>query len=166
MITLETVLDIIPVIGLAVALVYYSMTLNNQNKTRQAQLFMSLYETYQTTEFKNIYTDILFHWEWENYEDWWSKYGADNNPQAFSDWNSIAGYCDGIGVLLKKKLIDISIVDELLANTIIPLWEKMGSNILDAREHRGKWRKPLPVLHSNFEFLYSELAKYRGYNQK
>lgn len=150
-------------LSITASILYYASVLRNQNKTRQAQLFMNLYETYRTTEFKNIYTDILFHWKWENYEDWWKKYGAENNPEAFSDWNSIAGYCDGVGVLLKKKLIDVSIVDELLANTIIPLWVKMGPNILEARDHRGSHQRPLHDLHSNFEYLYNELTKYRDY---
>ena len=161
----QLVAIVISILGLAASITYYSSVLQNQNKTRQAQLFMNLYGTYQTTEFKNIYTDILFHWEWENYEDWWGKYGADNNPKAFSDWNSIAGYCDGIGVLLKKNLVDIEMIDELLANTVISLWDKMGPNILEARDYRGSWRIPLGVLHMNFEYLYNELVKYRETNQ-
>jgi hypothetical protein len=52
-------------------------------------------------------------------------------------------------------------VDELLANTIIPLWVKMGPNILEARDHRRSYQRPLSGLHSNFEYLYNELTKYR-----
>ena len=162
MVSLEVIAILLSGISISASLFYYANVLQNQNQTRQAQHFMDLYNVYRTTEFKNIYTDILFNWKWANYEDWWNKYGAENNPQAFSDWNSIAGYCDGIGVLLKKKFIDISMVDELLANTIIPLWEKMGPNIQQARANgKGNWQAPLPDLHSNFEYLFEELVKYR-----
>lgn len=40
MVTLETVLDVIPIVSLVVVLAYYTLTVRNQNRTRQAQLLM------------------------------------------------------------------------------------------------------------------------------
>ena len=47
-------------IGIIVAIIYYTLTLRNTNKTRQAQLFMNLYSTYSTPEtqghFRNLFS--------------------------------------------------------------------------------------------------------------
>jgi hypothetical protein len=161
MVDYQTLSIVLTGIGLIIALTYYGLQIRNQNRTRQAQLFMNLYETYRNTEFKNMYTEILFHHQWKDFEDWWSKYGPIENKEAFSEWNSVAGYFNGIGILVKKKLIDMSMVDELLASTIITLWEKMGPNIREGRLSRTESIEPLPILHSNFEYLYNELIKYR-----
>ena len=43
MVTLETLLDVVPVVSLVVVLTYYTLTVRNQNRTRQAQLLLSLH---------------------------------------------------------------------------------------------------------------------------
>lgn len=50
MVTLETILDAVPALGIIVALVYYTLTIRNQNRTRQAQLFMNIYSQMSTKE--------------------------------------------------------------------------------------------------------------------
>jgi hypothetical protein len=44
MVSFESILDVVPAVGVIMALVYYTLTIRNQNRTRQAQLLMSLYE--------------------------------------------------------------------------------------------------------------------------
>ena len=163
--TLQTIGILLTGISLTTAAAYYILTLQNTQKnqklqleTRQAQLFMNLYETYRSLEFRNIWYEVIFTYTWEDYDDYWRKYGAGGDILAFSKLNSVSAFYEGIGVLLKRKLIDISMVNELLYSSITITWDKLGPVIKKARtmeiEHAA------PKLYMNFEYLYNELMKY------
>lgn len=162
MIELSVIRDLVAIFGVIAGLSYYVMVVRNnqrtqrqQLETRQAQLFMNLYETWSTPGFRkrsNWVNQVL---EYEDSEDFHSKYGAVADPDAFADWASVAAYYEGIGVLIRKGLINIDLVYELLRNSISITWEKMGPEFLDSRA-RGTGH---PTLFSNFEFLYNEIKK-------
>jgi hypothetical protein len=118
MVTLDTVLNVIPVVTLVLVGAYYSLQIRNQNRARQAQLFMQLYETYRNPEFRKLQIS-LSRYEFTDFKDFWGKYGVDVNPDAWSSWLAVAAYYNGIGVLVKKNLISIDLVEELLSNVRI-----------------------------------------------
>ena len=92
---IETIAFIITGLGLTASIIYYAKVLENSNKTRelqlkaqeqaletrQAQLFMPLYETYRNKEFREQITEI---WQqsWTDPNDFADKYGPDANPEA------------------------------------------------------------------------------------
>jgi len=59
--------------GLIVAITYYSFQIRNQNKTRQAQLFMRIYQDRNKHE-NMVRWFTLMNWTWEDYDDWLQKY--------------------------------------------------------------------------------------------
>ncbi len=171
MIDLQTVLTYLTLVSVPVGVFYHIMTLNNTRKnqqqqleTRQAQLLMQLYDTYRTPEFTEQ-TTLIYNQEWTDFEDWRKKYGPEGDPKAFRDFRSMARYMNGIGVLLKKGLINIDLVEELLSNIVFMTWTKMGPIIYGMRENiteveldgRGQSKK-YPSF-SGFEYLHSELRK-------
>jgi hypothetical protein len=165
-------------LGLTASIAYYASVLRNQNKTqqmqletRQAQLFMSLYETYRSVEFRKHWVMIL-HQEYTDFDDFWEKYGLENNPDAWAIWQSLASFFHGMGVLVKKGLIKPSLLDELISPNIFFAWVVMGPVIKGFEEYskeggfranyddyddRGisKVYKPW----SGFEYLYDTLKK-------
>lgn len=112
-------------IGIIVSILYYTSVLRNANKTRQAQLFMDLYRTYRDPEFRRQYNEIMTQ-KWVDFDDFWEKYGGRNNPDAWTVWQTVASYFNGIGVLLRQGLVDINVIDELLAPTVFMIWVRMG----------------------------------------
>jgi len=64
-------------------------------------------------------------------------------------------FFEGVGVLLKRNLIDIAMIDDLLGNSIIMTWEKMGPIEVETRE---RWDAPRTF--DDFEYLYKTLMKY------
>jgi hypothetical protein len=132
MITLDQVIYILPILALTASILYYALNLRAANKpqqlqleTRQAQLFMTLYETYRSTEFRKQWTDILKQ-EYTNFNDFWEKYGLENKPEAWASWQSVASFFHGIGVLVKKQLIEPSLLDELISPNVFGAWVVMG----------------------------------------
>jgi hypothetical protein len=160
MITLEQVVYIIPILGLTASIFYYAMVLRYQNKTRQTQMLMELYAAYRDPEFANAWGEIMDQ-EFTDFDDFWQKYGNESNREAWNRWQSVARLFNGIGVLVKKGMVDIDLVEELLAVIILVSWNKMSPILYGFRE----WTKTQPFTVtskkyqslSGFEYLYNEL---------
>ena len=157
MVTVETVLDVIPVVSLVVVLAYYTITVRNQNKTRQAQLLMGLYDTYRSREFRANVTELRSQ-EWTDFDDFWEKYGEENNPEAWTSWLSVAAFFNGVGVLLKRNLIDIVLVEDLLANVVFGSWSRMHVPLYGYRKWQTRSVIGQEILHG-FEYLYEQLKQ-------
>jgi hypothetical protein len=140
-------------LGFLVATIYYILTLRNQNRTRQAQLFMQIYAVFSAENFQDNITEIVS-MKWKDYDDFIKKYGPITNPKAWRAIGSIAGYLEGIGLLVNEKLIGISLVENLMATHIIYFWEKFEFLSIKLRRdfnspQMDKWK----------EYLYNEIKK-------
>jgi hypothetical protein len=163
--SLQTVLTYLTLISVPIGVFYHILTLRNQSRTRQAQLFMGLYETYRSRGFRIQQMEITRQ-EWSDFDDFWERYGGEANPESWATWLSVAGFYNGIGVLVKRGLIDISLVDELLSNIIHRRWSIMGPILKGWRETRPSARvtpvlKKYELMHG-FEYLYNEIMKREG----
>ncbi|MHA2303349.1 MAG: hypothetical protein ACXACD_20590 [Candidatus Thorarchaeota archaeon] len=138
--TLQTLGILFTGISLTVAAIYYTITIRNQNRTRQAQLLWSIYDNYRSIEHRRQSSEIT-RWEWEDLDDFFEKYGQMNNPEAWTLWTTKAAFFNGIGILLKNNLIDIKLLDDLLTNSVYRHWNtmRMGAVLVE-------WRKRIPNL--------------------
>jgi len=162
-----------------IALTYYALTIRNQNRTRQAQLLWSIYDNYRSIESRRQSMEISS-WEWEDIDDFFEKYGQQNNPEAWTLWTTKAALFNGIGILLKRNLIDIKLLDDLLTNSVDRHWNamKMGAILLEWRTRLPLQRKERGWMHdpkfsdhvhesttsttfNGFDYLYTRLMEYR-----
>jgi hypothetical protein len=129
-------------------------------------MLMELYSAYRDPEFAKNWGEIMDQ-EYTDFDDYWKKYGSETNREAWNKWQSVARLFNGVGVLLKKGLVDIDLVEELLVNIVLISWVKMGPVVYGFREYtrlRGKRLNfharsdKYPQL-SGFEYLYNELRK-------
>ena len=81
MVDLQLILSVQPVLSMAVALVYYSINIRNANKTqtmtqetREAQLFMQIYNQFTSEQVVETSIEIMSQWNWETYEEFQEKY--------------------------------------------------------------------------------------------
>ena len=128
-----------------------------QLETRQASLFMNLYQTARSPEFTESADHIMFRINFTDWEDLEQKLHPDKRSEERTMWFSVLNFYDGMGLLVKRNLIDISMVEEMFGYGIITLWEKMGPHEIESRE-----RFNVPKLFSNFEYLYNEIIKIRN----
>jgi len=103
MITLDQVIYVLPLLGIMVSILYYTMVLRNSNRTRAAQLFMSLHSIMANKEGMSDYLETMY-MDWDDYADFERKYGSDNNPKAYAQRLSIWNALNNYGVLLKKGM--------------------------------------------------------------
>jgi len=150
-------------LGLSVSILYYSTVIRNQNKTRQTQMLMELYAAYRDPEFARAWGEVM-DLEYTDFDDFWQKYGGTSNREVYSKWQSIARLFNGIGVLVKKNMVDIELVEELLAVIIIVSWTNMSPIVYGFREWtktqgRTQYDRDKIRALSGFEYLAKEMIK-------
>ena len=121
MIELSVIRDVVVIFGVIAAFSYYVLIVRNsqrtqqlQLETRQAQLFMQLYDRLNDREFCESYGRVVWRFEWEDFEDWRKKYEPVADLDAWTCWVSVARYFLGIGTLVKRKLVDVDMVADLM----------------------------------------------------
>ena len=125
-----------------------------QLETRQAQLFMQVYNQWSSRDSVKAFARIRYgDFEWTDLEDFMEKYGP-GNPDAFADQLTMNHFFDGLGVLVKKGLIDISLVRDLFSQRIIWFWERNKDTFYELRIFTGD-----PTQYYHIEYLYHELKK-------
>jgi len=127
-------------------------TRKRELETRQAQLFMQIYDRFNDKEFQKQWAEIMYIFAWGDYDDWAKKYSPFENLDAFASRISIGSYFEGIGVLVKRRLIDPTLVGDLLSSHLILYWEKYGPLLKEARK-----RMNVPGIGEWQEYLYNQI---------
>lgn len=86
---------------------------------------MQIHDRFQSPEFAKNLGDLIFNWKWRDFDDYMSKYGAEADIEKYTTRTSVGSYFEGLGVLVKRGLIDPYMVDDLLSAPIIMYLEKM-----------------------------------------
>ena len=170
MIELETInllVQIVSVSATAIAAVIGVTSYINSNKrseearrreleTRQAQLFMGIFQATTTKEFLTDSEELIHIWNWRDYEDYDAKYGEITNLEGNGKLSYIMSFFNGVGVLVQKGLIDSELIYDMKRIAIIDVWEKFSPIV---REWRTRYSAP--QIFGGYEFLYDELKRIR-----
>ncbi len=162
-ITLSIVLQFVQTAGILVGIIYYitimrhaqktrDLTLKAQEQTletRQSQLFMNIYERFADKGFLDMVSEIR-QFDYVDDDDFEKKYGQYDRNKAYA----VAAVFEGIGVLVKRGLIDIQLVNDLMPLTIISVWEKMEPITMKAR--KSDWGSR--YAYKGFEYLHNQVV--------
>ena len=149
-------------LGLTASIVYYSTILSNANKTRelqlqaqehatetrQAQMFMDLYKQFNDPDFVKRKRRVA-NFEFTSYEEYDKKYGPESNSEAYDDHFSVAAFFEGIGILVKRGLID-----DMMSESVLSFWGKYRDVFYKVRR---KYNYPTSAEH--VEYLYESVKK-------
>ena len=139
-------------LGLPASILYYTITLRNANKTRQAQLFNSVYQTLNDKEFFELPWILEVDMQYTDYDDFMQKYGLETNRDAYMKFHRMLSYYEGIGVYVKNGLISAEIIDDFMSGDIVAIWEKYEPFLLEFRRRRNS-----PYAYEHFEYLYDRV---------
>jgi hypothetical protein len=173
-ITYQMVLSTLQTIALIVGIVYYLTIMRNSQKTReltlqsqelarkaqeqaldtrQTQLFMQLYREESQ---KGPYGMMgVLEWEFNDYDDFYEKFGPDSNPDAYQNYIFELYNMEGWGVLVREDYVDIRMIALLSGGAVKNLWMKLQPIIYEERKRRN-W----PRFSIEFEYLYDKLIDY------
>jgi len=156
-ITYQMVLSTLQTAGLLVGIGYYLMSIRNQNRARQAQMFMTLYQQITDSDWLRRQQEINFLFEYDNFEEFWEKYGPHTNMDGFVTWISRTNFYDGLGMLIKRGLIEPEMIDDVISGPIIFFWEK---RILPIKKEFEDYSNN-PAAFEMGEYLYNQIKPIR-----
>jgi len=153
MVDIQTVSIAIASASIVIAVVYYILQIQHQKKMRQTDLVTHLSRDIALDrEALDAYVDIV-EAEFEDYDDFVKKYGKfiskNQVPRSFM---MMGNFYEQIGVLLRNKLIDASLVDQLFP--VSATWEKMKPLVEGIRKEYHD-----PTVFEWFEYLCNEMKK-------
>jgi hypothetical protein len=154
MITIETISIVFTGLSISLAAFYYIGTLRNANRmreltiesqenaleTRQAQLFIQLFNRFNDADFFNKFDESVKRSEWREYEQERETIGL------------VAAFFEGIGVLVEQKLVNINLVSRLMSTNIMIFWESVEPVIREFRD-----RTHNPYAWEYVEWLYDNI---------
>ena len=108
---------------------------------------MRLYATFDSLEFQQAFHTIY----WADFHDYDSAMATTGGERQV--WSYVLCFYDQVGVLLRRKLIEFDLVDDLLGNSTRQIWEKVTPVIREARQRFD------PRLYEQFEYLYDEMTR-------
>ncbi len=161
-ITYQMVLSTLQTAGLLVGISYYILTLRNQQKnqkhaqeTRKIQLLNEMNETIVKQQWMTWF-DIM-DMNWENYQDFMSKYGYGNDPELYQQRIEFWRNLNRNGLLIRDGLIDIRSYCQYVDYSAPLVWRKFKDIIMAQREAWGNLE-----LYIGIEILADETDLYRS----
>ena len=112
-------------IGVCIAATYYVINIMNANKARQLQVIMQIHSQFNNQQFWNDYFTFLEE-KWTTVDEYREMHREDTirEPQIML-WTTF----ESLGVLLSKKLIDVSVPYDLFGELVFIFWNKASSII-------------------------------------
>jgi len=140
-------------LGLIVSLLYYAIVISNQNKVMKTQILQRSLESLSTRE-TNIDWWTVYGLEWEDYDDFITKYGPVADTELYARINTVWNEMNGIAYLVYKGIIDIESVYDYGGGRPVALYRKYEP-IFDELERRRGWNR-----FEWLEYLYDEMRKH------
>ncbi|MBN2334859.1 hypothetical protein JXL21_04820 [Candidatus Bathyarchaeota archaeon] len=127
-----------------------------ENETQKARLHLELVKWMTDEKFSRAITEILWDWQWTDFDDYWSKYSPRNNPEANVTRRLARDYYVGLATLVRRGAVDIDLVYEMNPSGVTRYWEKIGPIALEFRS-----RNDYPDYLEPVEYLANEMEKIR-----
>jgi hypothetical protein len=153
MLDIPSISAIVAAVGVLVGVAIAVVELRNLVKQRQTDLVTRLSSDIALDrESLEAFVDIV-ETEFEDYDDFVKRYGKFiSKNQVPMSFMMMGNFYEQIGVLLRNKLIDASLVDQLFPVSII--WEKTKPLVEGMRKEYHD-----PGFFEWFEYLYNEMKK-------
>jgi hypothetical protein len=142
-------------VSVVAGVIYYALQMRHQTKVRQTDLIMRLRSAWRSRELRDSFV-VVMNLESKDYSDYAKKYPLWEGVGA-PEVRAVGETCtffDDIGILLRRGLIDIGMVDDLFGFWIKVAWEKVKPLIEGRRKDLNQ-----PTIYKFFEYVYDEMKK-------
>ena len=131
-------------LGLTASIVYYANVLSNANKTRKAQLFLSIYTITLQEEMNKKWYDAM-------------AMSLKDFPDSRVTLHTLFQKYNGIGHLMMQGLLDVeSPYHHSEGYRAVLLWLKWGTHLIEMRKNNIN-----PDYMDGFQYMAEKMMKYR-----
>jgi len=146
---LKELLAIVTPLAVAVGVIIALLQLRNQYRLRQIDTVMRLYSHFGDDSFVRHF-NRLTNWDYQTYEAYLEKRTEDD----YISLTVVTVFFEAMGLLLKRKLAPIDLIDDLLSGPILLAWPKAKPIWVGFRTQYG-----VPAAAEWFEFLHNAMVQ-------
>ena len=150
--SLRQFLSLISPLAVAIGVIIALLQLRNQHRLRQIDTVMRLYASFGQDPFVRHFHRVT-KWDFDTYAAYLEK-GTDDD---YVSLTVVTVFFEGMGLLLKRKLAPIDLLDDLLSGPILLAWPKARPIWLGFRAHHG-----VPAAAEWFEYLHDAIVRRSG----
>jgi hypothetical protein len=147
---------IVAAAGVLAGVVYYVLQMRNQTRMRKTDLIVRINPWFNISPKELLeYANTVLALEYKDYDDFVQKYGSlyGGKPEA-NALRTLLNWADGLGMLLKRDLVDLDIVVDSYGGIAEVFWEKVKPLV-------EGYRKDTHYQHhyESFEYLVNVIEK-------
>jgi len=147
MLDIPSISGIVAALGVIIGVAFTVLQLRDLVETRQTDLVNSLYSSVRTKEYLEAWEKFSTREITTDFLEYRKKYG-------FIELNIVLTLLDQAGVLLRRKLIDVGLVQDFFGPTVVEIWEKYKPLFEEEERRLGR-----PHIYQAVEYLYNEMKK-------
>ena len=151
MVDITEISAVVAAAGVLIGVVYYVLDMRNQARTRKTDLVMRLYSTWGNEEYTKAVLNYLTA-EYKDCNDFLKKHPLNAEEPVQVAFRMVPMFYEGVGTLLRMKLVNPDLVYDLFAVRIF--WEKFKPFAEGIRKSFNE-----PRLYTEFEYLHNEMEK-------
>jgi hypothetical protein len=145
----QQVLSVAAPLAITLGVVVALLNLRNQYRLRQIDTVMRLYSHFGEDTFVRHFIRVT-NWDYDTYE----AYLERRTEEDYISLTVVTVFFEGMGLLLKRKLAPIDLIDDLLSGPILLAWPKARPIWVGFRAHYG-----VPAAAEWFEFLHEAIVQ-------
>ena len=146
----QQVLSVAAPLAITLGVVVALLNLRNQYRLRQIDTVMRLYSHFGEDTFVHHFFRVT-NWDYDTYEDYLQRRMEDD----YISLTVVTVFFEAMGLLLKRKLAPIDLIDDLLSGPILLAWPKARPIWVGFRVQYG-----VPAAAEWFEFLYEAIVQH------
>ena len=156
MASIESILIAGSLLVLCISIIFYGSAIREQNRVKASQLRLDQIKFINDPVVDKALSEILWVWEWTDFDDYWSKYSPRANPEANITRRIARNYYVALASMIRNGDLDIGLLYELNPSGVTRYWDKMGPIALEFRERNNSPDYLEPV-----EYLAGKITEYR-----
>jgi hypothetical protein len=146
---LKEFLAIVTPLAVALGVIIALLQLRNQYRLRQIDTVMRLYAHFGDETFVRHFNRVT-NWDYQTYEDYLERRAEDD----YISLTVVTVFFESMGLLLKRKLAPIDLIDDLLSGPILLAWPKAEPIWIGFRKQYG-----VPAAAEWFEYLHRAIVQ-------
>jgi hypothetical protein len=154
---IQTVSIVIAAISVVIGVINSILSNQREEEQRQVQLVSQLYDRYLSPDMLRDYTEVVYQWDFTDYEDYKPKYSITTGKfEAYNKFSRVARFISHTCEMINLGHIGMKYVSGNLAGNIITFWDKYQPVLIGSRTFFNN-----PAAFDDIEAVYPLLIKQR-----
>ena len=113
MVSFEFIVIVSSWLALCASFLYYGLAVREQHRVKASQLRLDQIKFINDADVDRALTEILWVWQWEDFDDYWAKYSPKGNLDANVTRRIARNYCVALATMVRAGDLSMKLLYEL-----------------------------------------------------